>query len=121
MPAPFRAAHTAMLALLLAACALLVPAPPALAHHECNDVPNCVSVASGVIELDRSGSAHPTLRCPANAQYGQGDSWDKSSRAVSVTAVPTFMNQGFVFTAINWSPTHRNTVVLYIGCSPNQP
>ena len=108
------------LALLLAASTLLVPATPAFAHHECNNVPNCVSVSSGTIELSRSGSTTRGLECPSSAPYASGQSWDKSSSAVSVTFWPWQVN-GTHFAVTNWSPIHRNTVILYIGCSPTAP
>src|SRR3954468_5566568 len=100
----------AVVALLLVASAVFVPARAAFADYECNNVPNCVIVSSGTIKLSRSGSAHPTLDCPSNASYSWGASWDKSSSAVTVSQDWIFDQHGADFTMTNWSPTHRNTV-----------
>ena len=110
-----RNARAVALTLLMAASMLAAPAAPALAHHECEGVPGCVSVSSGTITLGRSGSVSRTLYCPTSAPNWWGASWDKSSTAVSV--IQSAAGSGTLFTATNWSPIHHNTVAFYIGCS----
>jgi hypothetical protein len=112
-----RAVRPLACALFLASL-MLAPAAPAFAHHECDGVPNCVSVSSGTIELRRSGSATRELTCPSSAQYPWAASWDKSSSAVTVVAVQ--WGYRVTYTATNWSPTSRHTVEFYLGCSATQ-
>ncbi len=106
------------LALLLASSALLVPAAPAWADHQCSGVRNCVSVSLGPLTLSRSGSLERTVYCPSSAPNALGWAYDKSSSAVTVLVGFPDAGPSVSFTATNWSPIHRNSVTFYIGCSP---
>jgi hypothetical protein len=108
------------LALLLAASWLIVPATPALAHHECNDVPNCVSISPGQIEIGRDGAVNRHMTCPSDASAMWGTSWDKSSLNVSVIDWPDWPS-GASLRATNLSAVHRNTITFYLGCSASNP
>ena len=107
------------LAVLLGS-AILSPAAPALAHDECGNVSNCVSISSGVIQLGRSGSTSQVLSCPSTATNIVGTSWDKSSRAVTAMVLVAADHHA-TFTATNWSPTSAHSIVFYIGCVPTEP
>ena len=96
---------------------LLVPAAPARADHECDGVPSCVPVSSRTIELHRLGTWSHVLHCPSNAPDIWYSSWDKSSRDVTVSPAGVPGNHGLIFTVTNWSATHQNSAMLYIGCS----
>ena len=107
-------------AALVVAGALLAPAAPALAHHECNNVPSCVSISSGQIEIGRDGGVDRRLTCPTETPFMWGQSWDKSSLNVSVVYWPDWPSAAS-FRATNLSAVHRNTITFYLGCSATNP
>jgi hypothetical protein len=110
-----------LLALLLATV-ILLPAVPAFADHECDNVPQCVSVSYGPAQVSRRGhSVGRDVPCPSTAPWRYNVSWDKSAPSVTVAWWPDESDHGATFRATNWSWTTDHTVTFYVGCSPVNP